>query len=170
MGIAQYLLAFQMAAFALPAAALEALRANASVAFLGLHFIDTSTEGAYNGVRADEAARMDLLRALIVSRFREEGFRFLDLTPVQAEIDSVVNPANCYGCELRIAAKLDADYVLIGEVQKVSNLILSMNLVMKDVADKMAVRARSVEIRANTDASWLRGMRYILKTHYFREN
>lgn len=152
------------------ATALEPLRSGSTVAFLGLHFIDTSTEGAYNGIRDDETKRLDLLLDLIETRFQEKGFEFLDLAPVQPDIDAIVNPANCYGCEIRIGAKLGADYVVVGEVQKVSNLILSMNLVMKDVASKTAVRARSVEIRSNTDATWLRGMRYILKTHFFKEN
>ncbi|PWE32680.1 hypothetical protein DDZ14_09090 [Maritimibacter sp. 55A14] len=154
-----------------PAAAreLEPLRAGADVAFLGLTFIDTSTEGAYFDPREDEAARLRMLERLVEARFTEEGFNLLDLAPVAEEMDRIKNPADCYGCELRMAERLGADYVLVGEVQKVSNLILSMNLVMRDVADGHAVRALAVDIRSNTDESWTRGMRYIFKTHFFAE-
>lgn len=150
-----------------PAAAQD-LKHDGTVAFLGLVFIDTSTEGAYNGVREDESARLALLEELVETRFREEGLTLLDLAPIAEELDNTVNVANCYGCELRMAAKLDADYVLVGVVQKVSNLIIAMNLVMRDVETSEVVRARSVDVRSNTDASWLRGMRYIMKTAFFK--
>jgi len=67
-----------------------------------------------------------------------------------------------------MAAKLDADYVLVGVVQKVSNLIISMNMVMRDVKTEAVVRGQSVDVRSNTDDSWLRGMRYIMKNTFFK--
>jgi len=153
--------------FSLPLAAQE-LKSNGTVAFLGLTFIDTSTEGAYNGSREDESARLQLVEAEIRERFAAEGFTLLDLAPIAEELDNTVNPANCYGCELRMAAKLDADYVLVGVVQKVSNLIISMNMVMRDVKTEAVVRGQSVDVRSNTDDSWLRGMRYIMKNTFFK--
>lgn len=44
-----------------------------------------------------------------------------------------------------------------------------MNLVMRDVASGEVVRGRSVDVRSNTDKSWLRGMNYILKTSIFKK-
>lgn len=145
------------------------LKPGGTVAFLGLTFLDTSTEGAVNGARPDETARLGVVEDAVRERFAEEGFALLPLDPIAEELANTVNPANCYGCELRMAAKLDADYVLTGVVQKVSNLIISMNLVMRDVKTEEVVRARSVDVRSNTDASWLRGMRYIMKTAFFRK-
>lgn len=139
------------------------------VAFLGLTFLDTSTEGAYNGIRADETKRLALLEALIEDRFRKEGLVLMDLAPISETLKNTVNPANCYGCEVRMAKTLGADFVLVGVVQKVSNLILSMNLVMRDVETGEVARARVVDIRSNTDQSWTRGMNYILKTAFFKE-
>lgn len=153
---------------ALPAHA-EELNRKGEVAFLGLTFIDTSTEGAYNGVRDDEVKRLALVEEAVREKFRAEGFTLADLSPIAEELAGTVNPANCYGCELRMAAKLDAAYVLTGVVQKVSNLIISMNLVMRDVASGEVVRGRSVDVRSNTDKSWLRGMNYILKTSIFKK-
>ncbi|MGV8989576.1 MAG: DUF3280 domain-containing protein [Cypionkella sp.] len=155
---------------ALAFAALDGpLLPGAKVAFLGLTFIDTSTEGAYNGPRADQTARIPLLENEVRARFVQEGFTLLSNDPIAAELSNTVNPADCYGCEVRMAAKLGADYVLVGEVQKVSNLILSMNLVMRDVRTGVMVRGLSVDIRSNTDETWLRGMRYILKNHFFKK-
>lgn len=147
----------------------DPLKGGASVAFLGLGFIDTSTEGAYNGVREDETLRRRMLEDAVRARFAEEGFELLPLDPVAAELAATKNPADCSGCEVRFGQALGADYVLVGEIQKVSNLILSMNLVMREVASGEMVRGLSVDIRGNTDDSWRRGMNYILKNHYFKQ-
>lgn len=142
---------------------------DAKIAFLGITFLDTSTEGDYFGARDDEAARLDLMEAAVIERFEQEGFTFLDLGPIAEELEGTVNPAKCYGCDIRMGQKLGADYILLGEIQKVSNLILSMNLVVKDVETGQLLRGRSVDIRSNTDDSWLRGIRYIMKNSIFRE-
>ena len=150
------------------AVALEPLKDRANVAFLGITFIDTSTEGDYFG-REDEAQRTRMLREMVAERFAAEGIDLVDLGPVEEELARTSNPAECCGCDLRMAEKLEADYVLVGEVQKVSNLIPSMNLVMRQVERQAAVRALAVHIRSNTDQSWERGMRYILDRHFFAE-
>lgn len=144
------------------------LQAGETVAFLGLTFLDTSAEGAYFGQKPEELARITLLEQRVRDRFAEAGLVLMDLTPVAEDLDRIVNPAKCYGCDVRMGAKLGADYVLVGEVQKVSNLILSMNLVLRDTATGRMVRGRSVDIRSNTDESWLRGINYILKTEMFK--
>lgn len=51
------------------------LMPGAKVAFLGMTFIDLSTEGAYNGVRADETARLKLLEGAARHRFVAEGLQ-----------------------------------------------------------------------------------------------
>ncbi|MCO8143956.1 DUF3280 domain-containing protein [Rhodovulum tesquicola] len=162
-------LAALIALAAAPLAAQAPLDRDGQVAFFGITFLDTSTEGDYFGARADEQARIVLLEDEVRARFGAEGLALMDNAPVAEDLARIKNPANCYGCELRIADKLGADYVLVGEVQKVSNLILSMNLVMRDVETGAMVRGMSVDIRSNTDDSWLRGMRYILKNNFFKE-
>lgn len=146
----------------------DPLPSGARVAFLGMAFIDWSTEGDYNGERPDQTARIVLLNDAVRERFTTEGFTILSTDPIADELAATLNPSDCNGCELRMAEKLDADYVLVGEVNKVSNLILSMNLVMREVPSGTMVRGLSVEIRSNTDDSWLRGLRYILKYNFFK--
>ena len=139
------------------------------LAFFGLTFLDTSTEGAVVGENPEETRRLQMLEDMVVDRFHEEGFTFLSNAPQREQLDRIANPAKCYGCDQRIGARLGADYVLVGEVQKVSNLILAMNLQLRSVADGALVAGRSVEIRSNTDDSWRRGMRYLLKTAIFED-
>lgn len=146
----------------------EPLDPGARVAFLGMGFIDTSTEGAYDGARADQTARLRLVEEAVRARFGEEGFVLVSTDPVADELARVVNPADCAGCELRLAETLGADYVVVGEVQKVSNLILSMNLVLREVPSGAMLRGLSVDFRSNTDETWLRAMRYILRYNFFK--
>lgn len=140
--------------------------AQEKVAFFGIILLDSSLQSSGDG-NAAEQARIGLLEDLVRDRFAEAGYELLDIDPVRHEIDRVVNPAKCYGCDTRAAKKLGADYALVGEVQKVSNLILAMNLQMRDAETGNLVKGRVVDIRGNTDDSWLRGMRYILKTAFF---
>ncbi len=143
------------------------LAADERIAFFGLTMLDDSLQTAQDGGNAVELARLEKLEAMIADRFREEGYTLVDMAPVQEDLDRVLNPAKCNGCEVRMAGKLDADFALVGEVQKTSNLILAMNLQLRDVQSGETVKGRVVDIRGNTDESWTRGMRYILKTAFF---
>ena len=47
-------------------------------------------------------------------------------------------------------------------VQKVSELILNINIEVLDAATDKTVYAKSVDIRGNTDEAWLRGVRRLV--------
>jgi hypothetical protein len=139
-------------------------------AFFGVTFIDTSHEGELNGPRADEGARVEQAEAQIAAALEEHGLELVDLGPVAEELARTANPSDCNGCELRMAERLGADLAVVAEVQKVSNLILSMNLALREADSGDLVRMLAVDIRGNTDDSWLRGGRYILDNHVFSDN
>jgi hypothetical protein len=152
-----------------PLLAQDARENAGKVAFFGLTMLDTSLQTTELGVDPAEVARLHMLEEMVRTRFLAEGYTFMDLEPIAVERDRIVNPAKCYGCDTRMAQKLGADYSLVGEVQKVSNLILSMNLQMRDAETGQMVKGRVVDIRSNTDESWSRGMRYILNNTFFKE-
>jgi hypothetical protein len=151
------------------ASAAAPLPQEARIAFFGITWIDTSTEGDVFGERAEEQARVARAEAQVTERFAEEGYDFVDTAPVEDRLAGTVNPANCYGCDMRMAAELDAGYALVGEVQKVSNLIIDMNLQLREVPSGRLIAGRSVSIRGNTDESWSRGIRYILDNAIFTD-
>ena len=156
-------------AFAGPALAAPPVPVDSDLVFFGLTYLDTSTEGDILGDNPEETRRLEMLEDMVVDRFEAEGYDFLDTAPEQERLDRIANPAKCYGCDQRIGQALGADYILVGEVQKVSNLILSMNLQLRDVTDGTLVAGRSIEIRSNTDNSWRRGMNYLMKNAIFRD-
>ena len=79
-----------------------------------------------------------------------------------ADQKALQNLRNCNGCEIDIGRALDADVIIIGWVQKVSNLILNVNIEVKDVATGKTLYTKSVDLRSNSDQSWLRGIRYMV--------
>ncbi len=83
--------------------------------------------------------------------------------PVQAELAKLGSLRDCQGCELDLAKKLGAEYAAFGWVQKVSNLILNINMQIREVASGRLVRAGSVDIRSNTDEAWRRGLVYLIE-------
>jgi hypothetical protein len=136
------------------------------VAIFDFELIDTSLEGATNGPRADETARLvrlgDQLRTLVTSTGKLE---VIDIAPVRAEANKASLQA-CGGCDADFAQRLGAELSITGSVQKVSNLILNINLYVRVVATRAPLVAMSVDIRGNTDESWSRGLEYLVRTRF----
>ena len=65
------------------------------------------------------------------------------------------------GCDATIARELGADQALTGLVQKVSNLILNINLYLRDSATGDLLNVMSADVRGNTDESWSRGVSWL---------
>ena len=62
-----------------------------------------------------------------------------------------------------LAQRLGADLSITGTVQKVSNLILNMNVYIRDVHTGKVVISMSADFRGNTDESWSRAANYLLR-------
>ena len=54
---------------------------------------------------------------------------------------------------------------MTGWVQKVSNLILNMNVVVRDTATGEVVSGKSVDMRGNTDESWSRALDWLVRKY-----
>jgi hypothetical protein len=136
--------------------------------WFGIHYIDTSTEGAINGQRDDETARIRMVEDFIAEDLTRRGF-VLTSPPADA-VAGILNPVHSNGADTRIAQEMGSTYAIAGEAQKVSNLIQSINLFLRDAATGETVRAGSVEIRGNTDDAYRRGYSYLLRNTIFRED
>ena len=55
-------------------------------------------------------------------------------------------------------------------VQKVSNLILNINVYLRDVHTGRLVTAASADMRGNTDESWSRATRYLIRERLLAPN
>lgn len=130
--------------------------------------VDTSLEGEILGSNPKETTRLALITDQLRNGLQSSGtFEVLDTTSAAQALtklrDTVRYLHNCNNCELDIAKSLGAKQSVIVWVHKVSNLILNLNVVIKEVDTGRVVRTAFVDIRGNTDRSWQRGINYILK-------
>ena len=121
---------------------------------------DTSLQGEMRGPDAGDLTRLRRLDQQLRDALAGSG-RY---APVAVPTDPG-EPSwwTCDGCEVDPARKAGAKVSVIGWVQKVSNLILNINIVMRDVATGQRIAAGSVDIRGDTDESWTRGMSYLMR-------
>jgi hypothetical protein len=139
----------------------------ARVAFFGFRLINTSLEP----VSADENRRIRMLDEILREKLGASGrFRIVEFpaaTKDKIAASSLIG--NCNGCEIDFAKETGADLAAWGTVQKVSNLILNINLYMENAQDGALTFLQSVDIRGNTDESWRRGLNYMIKNHLIRQ-
>jgi hypothetical protein len=147
---------------AVPAYATEAPR----VAFFGFSLINTSLEPT----KPEEEARIKMIAELFTQKLDASG-KF-KIVPISAAGQKALGSAaieNCNGCERGAAIASGADWAAWGTVQKVSNLILNINLYMEDAPSGKMEFVKSVDIRGNTDDSWQHGINYILKNYLLNQ-
>ncbi len=113
-----------------------------------------------------ESRRITLISETLRQELSERGlYRVVDnhaAAKLISDSKARQNLRDCNGCEIDIGKALGADVIVIGWVQKVSNLILNINVQVKDVRTGEMLYAQSVDLRSNTDQSWLRGIRYMV--------
>jgi hypothetical protein len=96
-------------------------------------------------------------------------FRLLDIAPVNAAAHGS-NLQACGGCDVKYSQQLGADLEITGVVQKVSNLILNINIYLRDVHSGRLITAMSADMRGNTDESWLRALAYLVRNRLLAPN
>lgn len=140
-----------------------AAHAGPKAAIFPFELIDASLEGQYVGPRADDANRLKLatdeLRKLAA---RDAGYEVLDLGALAAEIEKSSPLLKCNGCQLDFARRAGAQVAITGIVLKVSNLLLTFHIFATDVGSGSLTKLWHVEVRGNTDESWLRGARRLV--------
>jgi uncharacterized protein DUF2380 len=134
-----------------------------TVAVFDFELIDTSLEGEIRGARPDEQARLGQLGLELRQRLRDSGrFSLVDIAPVASEARAS-NLQACGGCDTHLAKRIGADLAITGTVQKVSNLILNMNIYVRDASSGATVAAMSADMRGNTEESWSRALDYLIR-------
>ena len=134
------------------------------IAVFGFELIDTSIEGEVSGGRVDEQERLVMISDQLRRTLKESGrYTLVNIAPMRDRNEQAGMLHGCNGCEADIARTLGAEISMAGTVQKVSNLILNINLYMRDATTGKLLRTHSVDIRGNTDASWSRGVSYIVR-------
>jgi hypothetical protein len=125
--------------------------------------VDTSLEGATFGPRADQQARLGQIANQLRDQLAKSGLlAVVAIRPVAARARAA-DPRSCGGRDARFASPLVADLSLVGWIQKVSNLILNMNVVVSEAKTGRVISVKSVDMRGNTDESWSRAIDWLTR-------
>ncbi len=94
-------------------------------------------------------------------------YKFVQATDdIKKKMAAAQHIGQCAGCELDYGRELGVDAVAWVEVQKISNLILNLNVYVAGTKDPKLNFIHSVDIRGNTDESWVRSLDYLLKNFF----
>jgi len=126
-------------------------------------FDDTSLQGEVQGKRADEQRRLAALNVELRDMLVKSGCCVIADLGIVAEQATGIDVRTCNSCDIDLARHAGARISVTGWVQKVSNLILNITLVVRDVGTGQVINAGSVDLRGNTDESWSRGLSYLLR-------
>ena len=139
---------------------------NRNINFTNVCFVACSFCGFGKGPHAPDAYSLsidDVVNSPIVKTHVRGYFKLYKWVRRGAEI------RDCNGCQRDYAKRAGADWAAWGTVQKVSNLILNINLYMEDAGTGKLTFVKSVDIRGNTDESWRHGLDYMLRNYLFGE-
>jgi len=152
-------------ALALALVTLAAASNAKTIAVLGTHF--QNDNDMYEPTSAAERARLEQVGESLAKAFANSGQFEVKPVPqsMAAKIETGQPLGECGGCELDFGAALGVDEIAWINVQKVSNLILNLNVYIADVKTKKMTFVRSVDIRGNTDESWSRSLTYLVKNY-----
>ena len=137
-------------------------------AVMEFELIDDMRDYERPEVKEAQNRRIGLISDALRQELRQRGmYRIADNSEAEDLISSLKAQQelrDCNGCEIDIGRALGADVIIISWVQKVSNLILNINIEVKDVSSGRMLYVKSVDLRSNSDNSWLRGIRFMVNS------
>ena len=136
-----------------------------SIAVLDFELVDEQTNPL---TKAAQVVRLLTVSQLLRQELAERQlYRVVETAPslelqrtLQAQQEFLYR---CDDCADQVGRLLGTDLVMATWVQKVSELILNMNLQVYDVKAQKVVFSKSVDIRGNDDLSWTRGVRFLVR-------
>jgi hypothetical protein len=136
-----------------------------AVALVGVQFLNDHED--LEPTTAAERARLTSIGSLFKAKLEASGrYRFVSISPdASAKMAAGPRIGACGGCEFDYGKRLGAEYAAWVVIQKVSDLILNINVYIGNVATRKLAFVHSVDIRGDTDESWTRGMTYLVKNY-----
>jgi hypothetical protein len=109
-----------------------------------------------------EDNRREMISGRLRGHLAKSGFDVVDTKPF-AEKAAAANLQACGNCADDFARELGADYAFTGVVYKVSELVLSMSVLVHDAQTSRPVASATVDLRGNTDEAWRRAIDYLYR-------
>jgi hypothetical protein len=116
----------------------------------------------------EEKRRLAIITDELTKLIKQSGrYEVVDPAPIAAEIEEKAPMHKCNGCEDDLAKKVGAEVAFIGTVRKASDVLFTVSVYIRDVASAKVIKQASSEIYGNTDAMWLRAVRYLVGKRLF---
>jgi hypothetical protein len=119
-------------------------------------------------VVAAQERRLVTLHRQLQDELRETGlYRIIDPTTALAATNDALHAQEflyrCPDCIAAIGRAARADLAMSCWVQKVSELILNVNVELFRISSERSLLSKSVDMRGNQDASWTRAVHYLVR-------
>jgi hypothetical protein len=132
-------------------------------AVFDFELVDTSQQNRLAPPSAEHQARLALISKQLRERLAEsDRFAIVDIAPVNAEAHTN-NLQFCGGCDVHLAGRIGADLAVTGVVYKVSHLILSMIIFVRDVKTGGIVMIAQADMRGDTEVTWTRTLNWLVR-------
>jgi Protein of unknown function (DUF2380) len=117
---------------------------------------------------AAQAERARQASVQLRTALTESGlYRVLDAAPAAPLVQSLRERHTwlhqCTECAQSIGRAASAELVLLPWAQVVSQLIINLNVELREVASDRVLLNKSVDLRSNNDESWQRGVRFMVR-------
>lgn len=115
-------------------------------------------------IKDEDRARLKIVTKELRTLLAATGeFSVVDLAPFEKEIEEKSPLHECNGCENDLAKKMGVELAVLPLMQKSSDTLLNLTIAIQDVASGRLTKAERVVIQGNTDESWLRAVRWLVK-------
>ncbi|MCX7900584.1 MAG: DUF3280 domain-containing protein [Methylocystis sp.] len=132
---------------------------------LGFDMLDTSQEPVDQ--RADHERRLARLRDDVAAGLAAKRvYEIVDRAPSEkALVETLARTylRTCNGCDIEFGRQTSADFVLLGQVNKVSTLIMSMDVTIKSVKLGQPLYSQRFDFRGDNDKAWERATKYVIE-------
>jgi hypothetical protein len=123
------------------------------------------------GLDPEDKRRLQIITDELTKLIKEGGrYEVVDSAPIAKDIEDKSPMYKCNGCEDDLAKKVGADVAFIGTVRKASDVLFTVSVYIRDVANQKVVHQGSSEIYGNTDKMWLRAVNYIVDRRLFAQS
>lgn len=138
--------------------------ARVPIAVFDFEFVNWSQEVDYGAKNEDEKRRLPIVSSELREILEQSGrYRLIDMRPAAEDIAKAGLISRCNGCDADIARKLGAELAISGVVQKLSVLVQTIIITIRDVKTGAVVKTMQTDIRGNTDEAWKRGVAWLAR-------
>ena len=111
-----------------------------------------------------QAERIRATTEALRNELEETGkYEALDLSADRDRVAKLGYQRSCVTCFMDVARERGADVAVFGTVNKISTLILSMDIKVLSVETGKEVARGIADIRGDNDRAWLRGMQWLVQ-------